>query len=155
VKWIGVALVVLLALGGGAFAFYPRIYTGDYSDVTIETIAMTPGATCASTVEWKHHTSHGAVVNCVLEGERTEGVGEFVLAPYFPGWSREGSGRMSFSLNPEFSRDGTEIAPEVAKGRLLVRVGERHRMRLGERFYFYEFTGRNGKLYHGFFEVRR
>ena len=62
---------------------------------------------------------------------------------------------MNFSLNPEFLHDRKEITPEEASSRLEVHAGERRRVRLGERLYLYRFTGRDGTLYQGFFEVRR
>lgn len=150
-RWIGLTLVVALALGGGAIALFPKMITGDFAEVTIEAIEFEPGLLCTTLVKYSYRLSGGTIFHHVVhDGDRYTAGGEG--SPHrLPAWPSHGEGGQYLSLNPELS----QMTPEDAKGRLEVHTGERRRIRLGERLYLYNFTGRDGTLYQGFFEIKR
>jgi hypothetical protein len=148
-KWIAGWVGGLVVLFGLAVVVCPRLMTGVYTDVTIDRISSDKKGQYS--IDLSEVASAGSnVVSGFYDGAKYNGGGSGGNSGFL-GWPVHGTEGVIFTLDPEAAVE--KRAPRLRDDRLLVHVGDKRRLRAGERLYFFDFTTDDGVRHYGFVEV--
>lgn len=139
----------LLLLG---YLGFPKIFTGDYADIKIESIAATSDGKVTLRIAETISCGTPVFVQIFKDrkyagGSRGEGRGTFPRRP-----SHEESA-VTFDLNPERTPVAGRFEDSILFKRLLVRAGEFHPLRADQMLTLFDFRAADGARYSGFIRV--
>ncbi|HWC60289.1 MAG TPA: hypothetical protein VHC44_11395 [Verrucomicrobiae bacterium] len=139
-------------LFGIVFILFPKAFTGDYADITIENVTSTPGGKV--TIRFASVASYGTPVSVQLfkerkyvSGTRDESRGSLLRRPV----GRERV--VSFNLDPEGTATSEHFEDSPLFKRLLVKAGTVYHLHGEQTLTLFDFMAADGARYTGFIRV--
>jgi hypothetical protein len=156
VKWLFIIPTVLFLVGGLVISLFPKLVTGDYCQVTIDSIQIEDNG--LATIAYTTMTSNGT---CLASRYTVDGAiqgGASSEAHIFPPRPSRGAHNDVFALDPDLLRPFTALdqAPRdgTRGGRIKVMEKQTYDVWPDEPLTLYHFEGADGKVYEGILEIQ-
>ena len=145
-------IAVLGALLLLVWLLFPKIFTGDYAQITVESISATPEGKV--TLRIARVASSGTPVYIQLYKDRKYVGGTRGETPAtFPRRAVRGVSTVSFDLNPEHAPVAGRFEDSPLFRRLLVHAGQTHHLHGDQVLKLFDFKTAGGAQYTGFIRV--
>lgn len=134
------------------YMVFPKVFTGDYADLTLESITATPEGKVTLRVAWV--ASSGTPVYIQLFKDRKYAGGtRSAASSVFPRRATHGMSVVSFDLNPERAAAAGRFEDSLLFRRLLVHAGQTHHLYGDQVLKLFDFKAADGARYTGFVRV--